>query len=268
VVETIGQLGLADEKQLQSLRATDVFTDDILSQRDRILSSRCFRHVHDKTKDFLSFVLGKKLIGREGEIKEVTIAVHVYGERADYDSAESAKIRVAADALRKRLAQYYSGEGESDPLEITIPKGTYVPEIEDRRVVVEISPFENWNPRQGDGHFCPFVREEVAESLKRVGHIEVRKRSTSVPDLWPRCYRLRGSLQSCDEQVRLNISLVDVRGQAIVSYRHFAGARDHLVRLCRQIAGHVVKALRGIPNSGHTGRHERELTLNMKRVHG
>jgi hypothetical protein len=227
----------------------DSITDDILSQRDRILSSRCFRRVHDKTKDFLSFVLAKKLLGREIEVKEVTIAVHVYGEPADYNPAESAKIRVAADALRKRLRRYYSREGEGDPLEITIPKGTYVPEIEDRRVVIEISGFENWNPRQGDRHFCTFVREEIAHSLRYVGHIEVRRQWTSVPDHGVRCYRLRGNLQSCDKQVRLSISLVDIRAQAIVSYEHFADTRVHLVRLCHQIADHIVKVFRSIRTS-------------------
>jgi hypothetical protein len=249
IVETMSQFGLADEKQLQTLREMDVFTDDALSQRDRILSSRCFRRVHDKTKDFLSFVLGKKLMGREGEIKELTIAVHVYGEPADYDSAESAKIRVAAEALRKRLRRYYSEEGQGDPLEITIPKGTYVPEIEDRRVIVEIRSLENWNPQQDDSHLCTFVREEISHSLKYVSHIEVRRRSASSLDERFRHYRLRGNLQSCGEQVRLSISIFDSRGRAIVSCRHFARERDRIVSLCRQVADHIILAFRSVPKN-------------------
>ena len=39
-------------------------------------------------------------------------------------------MRVEANRLRKRLAEYYAGEGASHALQITIPVGQYVPRFE------------------------------------------------------------------------------------------------------------------------------------------
>ena len=42
-------------------------------------------------------------------------------------------MRVEANRLRKRLAEYYAGAGNTKTLQITIPVGQYVPRFEVRK---------------------------------------------------------------------------------------------------------------------------------------
>src|SRR5215813_9128785 len=168
-------LDQAEKAQLETLRQTQPFANEVLHQCARILASHTFSRTQQRARDFLSFVVTKTLLGREAEIKETTIAIHVHEEPTDYDPAESSTIRVAAAALRQKLAEYYMAEGQRDPVEIRIPRGTYIPEILDRRVVIAIADFENWNPEGLDDHLCTMVRDEIARSLRGAGPIEVKK---------------------------------------------------------------------------------------------
>src|SRR2546425_3698028 len=136
----------ADQAQLATLKKTQPFVEGVLRQCDRIVASHCFARIQQKARNFLLFIVVKTLLGCEAEIKETTIAVHAHGEPADYNPAETSRIRVAAAALRKKLITYYRGEGQRDPVEIRIPAGTYVPQILDRQVVIAIADLENWNP--------------------------------------------------------------------------------------------------------------------------
>src|SRR2546428_9342246 len=101
----------ADRGQLETLRQTVVLVKETLDQCDRILASQSFARVQTQSRKLLAFITTKKLLTRETEIKETTIAIHVYGEPADYNPAESSRIRVAAAGLRKRLIRYYAKEG-------------------------------------------------------------------------------------------------------------------------------------------------------------
>src|SRR5262249_47431009 len=103
-------LNEADQGRLEILKKSRPFVAVVLSQCNRIRASRTFARVQQKALDSLSFIVAKTLLGCEAEIKETTIAIHAHGEQADYNPAESSKIRVAAAALRKKLASYYMGE--------------------------------------------------------------------------------------------------------------------------------------------------------------
>jgi hypothetical protein len=76
---------------------------------------------------FLLFVVAESLEGREGEITEHQIGVQVFDRRLGYSTVEDNIVRNYARQLRKRLAEYYAGEGCSEPLRIDIPVGGYVP---------------------------------------------------------------------------------------------------------------------------------------------
>src|SRR2546428_13389314 len=104
----------AEEAQLEALRKTQPFADEVLRQCARILTSHTFSRTQQKARDFLSFVVAKKLLGREAEIKETTIAIQVFGKPTDFDCAEQATVRVAAGSLRLKLAQYYRDEDQND----------------------------------------------------------------------------------------------------------------------------------------------------------
>jgi hypothetical protein len=106
-----------------------------LAQLDRILASQSFKRVHPGTRAFILFVLAKKILGQEEEIKEITLASAVYQDD-NYDPAEHHKIRELARSLRLRLDKYYETEGQRDPILIRIPCGGYVPEIVERHISI------------------------------------------------------------------------------------------------------------------------------------
>src|SRR3954453_7636147 len=83
-----------------------------------------------KLARFLSYLCEKLFSGQAVQIKEYSIGVEVFGRGESFDQNMDSIVRVEANRLRKRLAEYYSGEGSSHRLKITIPIGQYVPEFE------------------------------------------------------------------------------------------------------------------------------------------
>ena len=57
-------------------------------------------------------------------MKGYTIGVEVFGRPADFDAQSDALVRVEAGRLRRRLVEYYAGEGAADPVRIELPRGT------------------------------------------------------------------------------------------------------------------------------------------------
>ncbi|MGH9520231.1 MAG: tetratricopeptide repeat protein, partial [Terriglobales bacterium] len=94
----------------------------IRQQLERILASRVFFSAQ-RSQAFLRYVVAKSIDGLAP--KEYEIAVDVFGRSSDYDPAVDAAVRVEASRLRSRLREYYSTEGQLDPVVIDMPKGGY-----------------------------------------------------------------------------------------------------------------------------------------------
>ena len=96
------------------------------AQLRRIVTSPGF-DASDRDRRFLSFVVEEALAGRADRIKAYAIAVEVFGRDPSFDPQSDPIVRVEAGHLRRAIDRYYLGEGRADPVEITIPKGGYVP---------------------------------------------------------------------------------------------------------------------------------------------
>ena len=81
----------------------------------------------------LSYLCEKLFAGEGNQIKEYSIALEAFNRGDRFDQDSDSIVRVEANRLRKRLAEYYAGEGSSHTLQITIPVGQYVPRFEVRR---------------------------------------------------------------------------------------------------------------------------------------
>lgn len=90
-----------------------------------ILSGPSFRSSR-RCSEFLRFVVQETLEGRQEELKERTIGVSLFGRARDYDTPGDPIVRVTANEVRKRLAQYYDDHG-GDPVRIDLTPGSYVP---------------------------------------------------------------------------------------------------------------------------------------------
>ncbi|HEY3515528.1 MAG TPA: adenylate cyclase, partial [Gammaproteobacteria bacterium] len=99
-------------------------TSEVRAALERILASRCFQQA-GRASDFLRFVVEQTLAGSGQRLKGYTIGVEVFGRPADFDAQSDALVRVEAGRLRRRLVEYYAGEGSADPIRIALPRGTY-----------------------------------------------------------------------------------------------------------------------------------------------
>jgi Tol biopolymer transport system component len=96
----------------------------IRAELDSILASEVFsRSQH--LRRFLSFIVEQRLAGEEHSLKESVLAHELYGKGTDFDGGMDPVVRVDARRLRDKLREYY--EGRSDPVVISLPKGTYIP---------------------------------------------------------------------------------------------------------------------------------------------
>ena len=80
--------------------------------------------------NLLSYLCEKLFAGEAHQIKEYSIAVEAFRRGDSFDQDSDSIVRVEANRLRRRLAEYYQGEGARNPLQISIPVGQYVPRFE------------------------------------------------------------------------------------------------------------------------------------------
>ena len=99
----------------------------IYDELARILQSEGFQR-SARLRKFLSVIVDRTLLGKAAEIKELTLAVMVFGrDPSSFDAQRDPIVRVEAARLRKKLARYYADAGADSRLRIGIPKGRYRP---------------------------------------------------------------------------------------------------------------------------------------------
>lgn len=92
----------------------------------RLLVSETFSR-SERARDLLQYLVERELAGEADRLKGFSIAVDVFGKDADFDPSTDAVVRVQAGRLRDLLQQYFATEGASEPLRISIPRGSYIP---------------------------------------------------------------------------------------------------------------------------------------------
>ena len=95
----------------------------------RVLSSLALRG-SPRLRRFLASVVRHALAGEEDRVKEYTIGVEVFDRGPRFDPRCDAIVRVEARKLREKLALYYRTDGATDPVTISLPKGSYRPHFE------------------------------------------------------------------------------------------------------------------------------------------
>jgi len=95
----------------------------ILDELERILQSPHFR-TSRRSQQFLHYVVEQTLDGHDDRLKERAIGMALFGRPPDYDTGEDAAVRVAANEVRKRLAQHYVTAAPAE-VRIELPPGGY-----------------------------------------------------------------------------------------------------------------------------------------------
>lgn len=78
----------------------------------------------------LSYLCEKTFAGETDQIKEYSVALDVFDRSDTFDQDTDSIVRVQANRLRKRLSEYYAGEGATHEIRLTIPLGQYVPSFQ------------------------------------------------------------------------------------------------------------------------------------------
>jgi hypothetical protein len=105
---------------------------------------------------FLEFIAEHHFSGSAEPLKEYVIAVQALKRPESFDPQTDAIVRVTAHALRKRLRDYYRGEGASHPVQMELPTGKYVLRFY-RRDAQAIPP-----PEPSDGRESTMAHAEVS----------------------------------------------------------------------------------------------------------
>jgi hypothetical protein len=80
-----------------------------------------------RLSQFLLYIVAKTLEGRQSEVTEQQIGVHVFGRPHGYRTVDDNIVRSYARQLRKRLTEYFASDGVDDEIRIEIPLGSYLP---------------------------------------------------------------------------------------------------------------------------------------------
>ncbi len=100
--------------------------EDQREEVQRILHSPQFRRA-PKLQRFLELVCDYHFQDRSAEINEFTIATQAFGKGQDFEPSADSLVRVQAREIRRRLREYYQGEGKASRLILDIPIGRYAP---------------------------------------------------------------------------------------------------------------------------------------------
>ena len=103
--------------------------DAIKQALTRVVTSETFVS-SPRLKDFLTYIVEEYLAGRDNGIKGKAIAVDVYQRELDEAGSAQNLVRVEAGRLRRVLTEYYSQEGQTDPVRIWVDAGSYRPRFE------------------------------------------------------------------------------------------------------------------------------------------
>lgn len=102
--------------------------DSVLKQLERLLASSVFRRA-ERSSALLRYLVEQTLDGRADRLKEYTLGAEALGRGEDFDPRADPVVRAEASRLRVRLDQYDKSLGHSDPIRITLTKGSYVPQF-------------------------------------------------------------------------------------------------------------------------------------------
>jgi hypothetical protein len=93
-----------------------------------IVEGTAFKGSH-RSAQFLKHTVEQAITGSFESLKERAIGIELFGRSPSYDTGEDAIVRVTASDVRKRLLQHYGKYGTSSELRLSLPSGSYLPEV-------------------------------------------------------------------------------------------------------------------------------------------
>lgn len=114
-----------------------------------------------RIRQFLEYVCERALQDSSAEIHEQEIGRQVFGRSPDYDTGADNVVRVTASQARKKLEQYFSTQGATEPCILEIPKGGYTPVFRERDLAAEAVDSSEQTPGR-PASFRPLIAAAIA----------------------------------------------------------------------------------------------------------
>ncbi len=246
---------------------------EIQEQLIKILSFPLFKN-SVILSGFLTFIVEETIEGRGKTLKEYTIGTMVLSKKAGYDPQSDASVRIHAGRLRRGLYDYYDGPGSHDPILITIPKGSYIPqfewietsgskEVSDNlrryyKPTIAVLPFHLNNDLQlfslADG-LCDQICTELTNfnEFSVISYFSSRKIINEISDskevalMLDAQYLLTGSIQSDLKSIRIRVQLIQTDTHFQIWGHTYEKARESINTFAIQddIVKHVVNQIAG-----------------------
>src|SRR6516165_1003397 len=108
--------------------STFVAAELIRAEMESLLSDPLFRY-SQRASNLLRFIVDRTLRGKTEDLKERIIGIEVFRRAPDYDTSNDSTVRVVANEVRKRLAEYYAKPEHGQQVRIDIPVRSYVAEF-------------------------------------------------------------------------------------------------------------------------------------------
>jgi hypothetical protein len=93
-----------------------------------VIEGDAFKGSH-RSGQFLQYIIDQSIAGHFDSLKERVIGMELFGRSPTYDTGDDAIVRVTASDVRKRLLQHYGRPGATSGFRISLPSGSYIPEI-------------------------------------------------------------------------------------------------------------------------------------------
>ena len=107
---------------------SEISAEEIRQEVKNILKSEHFRN-SEKLSSFLDYICTRFIEGTANQLNEYLLGLEVFDRKPGFSPSEDSIVRVRAHELRRRLKEYYSGEGQTSRIRISLPKGHYAPEF-------------------------------------------------------------------------------------------------------------------------------------------
>jgi predicted ATPase len=113
-------------------------TAEVRRELDKILVHPLFQK-SQRLSIFLRYVVEKALAGETESLKELVIGSEAFQRGETFDPQIDNVVRVNANRLRSKLAEYYQTNGNAAQIRIDLPRGGYVPVFSDSPQIPERS---------------------------------------------------------------------------------------------------------------------------------
>lgn len=209
-----------------------ISSQEIQTACELILASELFAN-SPRMSRLLRFLVGKAISGSSRDTSEYIIGIEVFDrDPAIYSTAEDPTVRVQIGRLRDKLLAYYKAHGRLADIEISIPLGSYMPQIRRLNIakdsghvsqarVLAMREITCIAPCEAGGAFTRGLQEELLHQLfHSLGDILITlplavstaaDNSTSSLSCNSEInHLLEGSVRIDAERIRTSIRLVDV----------------------------------------------------------